>query len=260
MHLPCPVCSGETAHLFTSPYVPVWRCTNSACGHLFAAGAAPDRGVMEPLEEEASSSDFRSRDERLVGRWTECGWLFDGARVLDVGAGTGHIDEAIRDAASPCAVVCVEAGHALALSLARRGFAVHRTLDALLPATILFDFVLLIEVIEHVPDPVGLLVMLRRLISGDAVVFITTPCGGPWLRRSKNAFGRPEHVQFFTERSLAFALRRSGFTRRDFVTMPELYPRERGLVGSLKFLLRPSIQPLIDGLLGHTHLVVVARA
>jgi 2-polyprenyl-3-methyl-5-hydroxy-6-metoxy-1,4-benzoquinol methylase len=42
-----------------------------------------------------------------------------------------------------------------------------------------YDFITLGEVLEHVEDPLGLLVKLNTLLSGDGVLFFTTPTNAP---------------------------------------------------------------------------------
>lgn len=76
-----------------------------------------------------------------------------------------------------------------------------------------FDVITVIEVIEHIPDPVSFLSHLRELARPGALLFLTTlnarvaPKDFPaW------PYVIPEiHVSFFTPKALAVALEKSGF-------------------------------------------------
>jgi cyclopropane fatty-acyl-phospholipid synthase-like methyltransferase len=75
-----------------------------------------------------------------------------------------------------------------------------------------FDMVTAIEVIEHVPDPLGFLSAIRTGIgAGPARLFIETPCV-EWIL-ANNMFQDFffEHCSLFTVNSLAIALEKCGF-------------------------------------------------
>lgn len=85
-------------------------------------------------------------------------------------------------------------------------------IDALGP----FDVISLTHVIEHVPDPVGMLRRLRPITRG--MIFLTAPHRPPrwdggiesWRAYSYNHV--PGHLQYFSERGMRRAAEAAGFT------------------------------------------------
>lgn len=77
-----------------------------------------------------------------------------------------------------------------------------------------FDVVTAIEVIEHTVDPVAELRRMRRLLKPSGLLFMTTGNVGPYRDRlAKWRYVVPEvHISYFEPQTLAFALRRAGFT------------------------------------------------
>lgn len=75
-----------------------------------------------------------------------------------------------------------------------------------------FDVITAIEVLEHVPDPVDILIMLRRLLKPGGTLFVTTGNARPFRDRlSSWGYVVPEiHVSFFEPETLARAMSRAG--------------------------------------------------
>lgn len=70
------------------------------------------------------------------------------------------------------------------------------------------------EVIEHVPDALGLLQECRRVLRPGGLLLLTTPGFPWWRRRSGEIDPLGEHVRFFTRGSLGEALTAAGFEAR----------------------------------------------
>jgi uncharacterized protein (DUF362 family)/SAM-dependent methyltransferase len=133
-----------------------------------------------------------------------------GARVLDVGCGTGGFLDRARAKG-----FLVEGQEPSAAGLARsrdRGLTVHESLEPL-PAG-RFDAVTLWHVLEHARDPVALLAEARRVLAPGGVVLVAVPdAGSPEARLSGARFGLldvPRHLFHFDRASLATALERAG--------------------------------------------------
>jgi SAM-dependent methyltransferase len=147
-----------------------------------------------------------------------------GERVLDLGCGAGRFVAALRDAgAEPVGVELAEA----ALDRARRnvpGADLRRVAaDGSLPLGHgEVDVVWCSEVLEHVPDTIGLLTEVRRVLKRGGRLLLTVPDHGR-LKRTLIALAHydahydplGQHVRFYTRRSLTRALHATGFEQVD---------------------------------------------
>jgi 2-polyprenyl-3-methyl-5-hydroxy-6-metoxy-1,4-benzoquinol methylase len=102
--------------------------------------------------------------------------------------------------------------------------------------------VTLIDVLEHIPDPVKTLITIRKLLSAGGWVAVKVPCGRNQLRKEHvralfckrhriSVADNLVHVSHFSPTSLRRALRTAGFSRV-FLTVgaPELGISESGAV------------------------------
>jgi 2-polyprenyl-3-methyl-5-hydroxy-6-metoxy-1,4-benzoquinol methylase len=252
----CPICSSRGNWSFDSRFVEVHRCENHQCTHLFAMGVDSNHGVMNDVDTDAEESIYAERNERLVTFWEDRDFVAWASRLLDVGAGTGHLARSVRSRVPGVEIHCIEESGALRDRLDHQGFAVSQNLDAI-PSDRSFDAVLLIEVIEHVPDPVDFLNRLRGLLDPKGQIFLTTPCGE--LRngsRATNAYDTPEHVQFFTEKSLRLAVEKAGFSSITYEYIDALYPRSSNVLSlaTFKRFAKIAARPILAGLQGPRHL------
>lgn len=103
-----------------------------------------------------------------------------------------------------------------AAAMAReQGFTVHTVPLAQFMPERLYDFVVLSNVLEHVPDPVAMLSQIRRLLSPEGQVWISCPNAASYWRQ---VFGRhwinwhvPFHLWHFSPQILESLLARAGF-------------------------------------------------
>ncbi|HXV37004.1 MAG TPA: class I SAM-dependent methyltransferase [Myxococcota bacterium] len=252
----CPICGSASARAFRSRYVEVCGCSNPHCRHLFATDVSAAHGTMHDAEPDAAAESFEERNQRLIRFWESRRFVHATSRVLDVGAGNGHIARSLRARFPRASLCCIEEGEARAAQLAARGFEVHRDASAL-AAEREFDAILLIEVIEHVACPVSLLERLRRLLAPGGRVFLTTPCGELRTRsRRTHAYDTAQHVQFFTERSLRLAVHEAGFRDIHFEYIDALYPRQEAAlsIAQLRRWMRAVAAPALMRLEGPRHL------
>jgi len=91
-----------------------------------------------------------------------------------------------------------------------------------------FDVIILINVIEHVYDPLPLIVWLRnRLKAGGVIVLATPDIGSYWYKIMKKrwpSFKIPEHVVFYNRRTLAALLDKAGFQSAGTIPYPHAFP------------------------------------
>ena len=81
-----------------------------------------------------------------------------------------------------------------------------------------FDIIYTSEVIEHLLDPLGFLQDIHRIMADGSVLMLTTPDVGHFtLSRKMNklikwtTFRPPEHLLYFTRKSLKVLFQRAGF-------------------------------------------------
>ena len=100
-----------------------------------------------------------------------------------------------------------------------------------------FDLAFCSEVIEHVTDPSHLAAEMFRVVRPGGRLVLSTPNSAFWLYRLFGLFGRtvsdiqhPQHLQFFSQRSLLRVLRDAGFVidralgRNMYAIAPDLAP------------------------------------
>jgi SAM-dependent methyltransferase len=252
----CPICGSAGGRVFRSRHVEVCGCSSPLCRHLFATDVSAAHGTMHDLESDVAADGFEERNQRLIRFWESRGFVHATSRLLDVGAGNGHIARSLRARFPRASVCCIEGSEARAGQLAASGFEVHRD-ASVLASEREFDAILLIEVIEHVACPVSLLARLRRLLARGGRLFLTTPCGE--LRtgsRRTHAYDTAQHVQFFTERSLRLAVRKAGFRDIHYEHIDALYPRPGPAlsIAQLKRWMRAVAAPALMRLEGPRHL------
>jgi len=131
-----------------------------------------------------------------------------GARVLEVGCGTGHNLEMLGQFGKL---------DACELDAIARGMASDRlgrpVLEARLPDLSMFgggsyDLVALLDVLEHVPDDMGSLKEIRKLLRPGGVLLLTVPAN-KWMWSAHDV--AHHHFRRYTKRELACLLSEAGY-------------------------------------------------
>jgi SAM-dependent methyltransferase len=172
---------------------------------------APVRRIYEEHWRDAPDVEpwgFGWRSELLLGE------VRPEDRVLDLGCGAGRFLALLDDDA-----VGVEIAEAAAVRARRQGEVRLIGDDGTLPfGHGEFDLVWCSEVIEHVPDALGLLQEVRRVLKPGGRLLLTTPDHSWWRRVLISAIRfdvhfdpMGHHVRFFTRASLERLLREAGF-------------------------------------------------
>jgi SAM-dependent methyltransferase len=210
----CPACGGALAPWREVPAgepsdprtFALLRCEE--CGSAVTVGEAPgpdsyESGVYAPGGPRAPRF-VRALQRATVGQPVRMLRLPRGARVLDVGAGTGRLVAALR-----------QAGYdARGIDASPRSAAVERASieehdDAGLDAVVMW------HVLEHLAEPAAALARVRGWLRPGGVVLIGTPnaaslqariAGPGWLH-----WDAPRHRAHFTPAGLSALLTRSGF-------------------------------------------------
>jgi 2-polyprenyl-3-methyl-5-hydroxy-6-metoxy-1,4-benzoquinol methylase len=192
----------------------LWRC--EACAFIFADG--DELAELTDLYAQLSDTVYEETQDTRALQMRRILHRALAARphartVLDVGAGVGTLlAEAGR---AGLEAVGVEPSRAF-VQRARTMHAVHiqqGTLPHPALAGRTFDLVFLVDVIEHVRDPIQLLrAAADALAPGGAMVVITPDMASYFARRLRGRWWhfRLAHVGYFSSRSLAKAARSAG--------------------------------------------------
>jgi SAM-dependent methyltransferase len=163
---------------------------------------------------------------------------------MDYGAGKGYLSRAMANRGGK--VLAIEPyGGAVDREISSPVLW-HKSLDDI-PGELKFEWIFLVEVIEHMLDPVNELSSLReRLVPGGKLV-ITTPNARGW-RAKKDGFKwreaqNPTHITLFTEASLKSCMNTAGFSKILRVRKPVDY----GKKGLAQFALAISQLLGVDG-------------
>ncbi|MCA9101087.1 MAG: class I SAM-dependent methyltransferase [Planctomycetales bacterium] len=202
----------------------LWKC--ESCGFIFADDAA----VSDLVELYSQLTDDDYVDSSPA-RALQMRWLMDkatsmrpqAASMLDIGAGTGLL--VAEGAARGLRAVGVEPSASL-VACGREQYAVE-LLQGTYPHEQLagqkFDIVFLVDVIEHVSNPVELLQSCANALNlGGLFVVVTPDAGSMAARMLKDRWWhyRLAHVGYFDRDSMTAAARTAGLK-------PEVFKRAR---------------------------------
>lgn len=201
----------------------LWRCVD--CGFLQCESIEKVVGYYEDLEDREYDAGREERSLQMRKLLDTIHDIRSKGSLLDVGAGSGMLIEQAREMGYDAAGI--EPSRWLQSIARERGL---RVVQGTLPHPELvgpFDIVTLIDVIEHVANPVELLEEARRVLHPDGLVAIVTPDLGSLAARLagwKWWHFRVAHIGYFDRKTLTLALDRAGF-RIFKLTRPSWYFR-----------------------------------
>jgi len=245
----CPICLSKPNEHFSAKYVEVAKC--GKCGHNYAFNVPKDHGVQETSDPDVHFAKYGARNQRLIARWVRDCLISKGYRVLDFGAGTGHILRSLVAQVPDLEldIHCIEADKQASAFLKSQDFVVHEKLSDLNLAS--YDAILLVEIIEHLIYPVDFLKTIQKYLSPTGKMFLTTPIGETRTgNRNLTSYDTAEHVQFWTEGSFALACQKANLVFTP-INPSIMYPRKN----SLYAVLRDAARRLRDLFQGSRHLV-----
>lgn len=165
--------------------------------------------AMEDPAYEATRGPRRLQAERLLKLFGRHGRR---GRLLDVGAGSGILVEAAR--AMGFDAEGVEPSRALQAAAAARGLPVHQGVLPHPAAAGPYDAATVIDVIEHVADPIGLMRQVHDVLAPGGLCLVVTPDLGSLAVRLLGRrwwHYRIAHIGYFDRATLARALTAAGF-------------------------------------------------
>lgn len=232
----CPICaSTATRPLATLRHMPYERCPD--CGFTFTNPQAPD-SVRAEFYDSPFYTNYRLLEDlgRLEDPYFSISMYTDSRRlgqavadarpasVLDFGCGTGSFLAMLRDEFGLTAVDGLEIS-AEGRQLAERAYGLKiAATPAALPRRD-YDFALLLEVIEHVPDPHAIIAELVELVGTGGRILITTPAVDNVLARHLPGqcahYTAPSHISLFTKDAMRRLLEAHSLRVVDIETDPE---------------------------------------
>jgi 2-polyprenyl-3-methyl-5-hydroxy-6-metoxy-1,4-benzoquinol methylase len=234
--------------------------------HLSPDALPQEKYQFKPLEGSSHAWALRCASACLAER--------SGARVLDIGAGGGGMGRALRPL-GPESLTAIEIDPTTRTQLAESYDDVHASIGEVAGRT--FDLVLLLDVLEHMPNPEEFLQHLSPLLAPGARVIISVPNVAHWSVRlplfflgsfeptSRGILDRT-HLQFFTRarfHDLSKAIS-AGIVEQSSASIEPIeliFPwlATQGWYASLSRL-RVRLAELLPGLFAYQHLMLVRVA
>lgn len=224
----CPACAGRSlARFATIKELSYGRCCT--CGLRFA-NPSPSDEVISNFYNGPFYSNYRRLEENRIARdkyfsvsigldaMLRLGaWLGDNktARVLDYGCGPGTFMALLRDRFGFSNVEGLELNRQSSkIAKQSYSFDLHRSPEELEHAS--FDYIVLLEVLEHTADPDAFLRRVTTLLKPGGRILITTPAVDNPISiflpsHSEAPYSAPCHISLFTKKALMSLLTRLNF-------------------------------------------------
>ena len=224
----CPICNTESIFVFTSKHLrDIYYCTNNICEHFFTPQFENNQGVILRDKDIEANSDkdlsiYSERNERLLKLFLKfINYQSYPINFLDYGAGTAHVSRSFKkNLGNKVNIFCLEANKACQALYNKYGLIQIETLKQLKKK---LNFIYMIEVIEHLVDPIDHMKELRKYLNLNGSIFLSTPLGT--MKESEtHAYNTSSHLHFFSKKSFNLMLKKSGFMEIDFKFYTEMYP------------------------------------
>jgi 2-polyprenyl-3-methyl-5-hydroxy-6-metoxy-1,4-benzoquinol methylase len=218
----CPACGGLTAYeqVFAIGDWTILRCAACGLGRTDAPAFEPERYYTDDYftgQHADGYADYGGAEAVLRREFARTVAFIrtrrDGGRLLEVGCAYGFF---LQEAKAYFDVSGIElaadaAAHARRAGLnVLTGVADEETLQHLGS----FDVIVMLDVIEHLPDPHGMLRLLAGHLAPGGIVVVTTGDFGSLVARLAGPHWRlmtpPQHLWFFTGESLSRMARSAG--------------------------------------------------
>lgn len=229
----------------------LYRC--AACGLIYQTPrpTAESFAAIYPDDYVPHSADISAEYTPYPDTVRACGfinrWQPNGHTLLDIGCGAGNLLRAMRVLAPRWHLAGVEPAAGAAATARSYGLDVqpHRLEDAHLPRDA-WDAIVLWNVLEHLPDPLGTLRYVRTLLAPGGLVYLAVPMADSLDAR---IFGRywigwdmPRHFVVFERPTLRAMLAQAGL---EIVATECNNGIEYGFTESMRWLLRGRIEMLL---------------
>ena len=218
----CPGCGRSTEHarLYAIGNCTILRCATCGLGRTEAPAFEPERYYTDDYftgQHADGYADYRGAEAVLRREFAHTVEFIrarrDGGRLLEVGCAYGFF---LQEAKPWFDVSGIELAAEAAAYGRETGLAVHTGVadEPTLARLGTFDVIVMLDVIEHLPDPHGMLRLLGRHLAPGGIVVITTGDFGSLVARLSGRRWRlmtpPQHLWFFTRASMAGMARSAG--------------------------------------------------
>lgn len=186
----------------------IYQC--GECGFMQCNDLSDVLAYYERLEDEAYENGRKERYLQAEALIEELKKQGPPSRLLDVGAGSGILVEAAIKAGFNAEGI--EPSSWLQQQAGERGLPVRRGLLDDIASEEAYDAITLIDVIEHVEDPMALLKGIRKRLAPGGVALIVTPdCRSFFARLLGRRWWhyRVAHIGYFNQTNLELACRKS---------------------------------------------------
>ncbi|MBN1359687.1 MAG: class I SAM-dependent methyltransferase [Sedimentisphaerales bacterium] len=200
----CTLCGGEADAAGMNGKVPMAKCRE--CGFVYAAMSDEEIAAANRCGEETKERYTRMQSAFDLAWFDALVRRFPGTNVLDVGCGNGLLLR--RYLAAGWNVAGVDPAP-WARTDAYRVFA-----DMAQVPRDFYDVVMCTSVLEHIPDPAGMLKLALEVAKPGGIVYMSVPNFGSWAAKCRPERMRaqevPHHCSFFTARDLRRLCARAG--------------------------------------------------
>lgn len=215
---PSPWNEGAAAHFAATTdvfgaYGTVVECR--ACGLVFTDPRPAPAALLAGYADNDDPDYESERDARCMNAYLSLAVLRrrkPGGRLLEIGCAQGFFLNAARTSFETVGVEPSRAAREYARSALKLDVPAATLEEARFDAAS-FDAVVLIDVIEHVADPLGLLKECARLLKPGGIVYLVTPdiaSLSARLLRGRWWGLRPAHVYYFSRATMTAMLQKAG--------------------------------------------------
>lgn len=221
LHPHCLLCASSNLR-YLKDYQKAHLCKCASCGFIFSKQIPTQEELVEHYKK-YGRNDYLS--PITIKRYNELLDDFEqyrkSGKLLDVGCGIGYfLDEAKKrgwevygtEYTDEAVGICKEKGIVM-----NQGVLDPQNYD---PET--FDVITSFEVIEHINNPKEEIANFNKILRPGGLVYVTTPNFNSLLRyRLKSAYNvicYPEHLSYYTPKTLKLLFKRSGFRTKQIQT------------------------------------------
>lgn len=214
MRFDCPACDGPTTHrfLYAKNNCAIVKCCLCGLGRTQYEEFDPNSYYSGDYFSGGRSdgyADYRGAEAVLRREFSRSLKFIrahqGGGRLLEIGCAYGFF---LQEAAASYEVAGIEIAEAAARSCRERGLHVLTGVadEGNLAAVGKMDVIVMLDVIEHLPDPRATLRLCHRHLNTDGIIVITTGDFGSLYARLAGPHWRlmtpPQHLWYFTVESL----------------------------------------------------------